>query len=81
MIAKGENFFDGRNGGVVCAKCQEYMCSACDTIIKGNFVTFAGKKVHSNCFKCAKCREVLDVKDFYEKNSKPYCKKDFQLLA
>ena len=36
-----------------------------------------GKDWHPGCFKCDKCKIPLDPENFYEKNGKPYCEKDF----
>lgn len=39
-----------------------------------------GKDWHPNCFKCTQCKIPLDPENFYEKNGKPYCEKDFHNL-
>jgi hypothetical protein len=35
---------------------------------------------HTHCFKCTHCGIPLEERNFYEKNGKPYCEKDYMDL-
>jgi len=79
MLAKGEDFFEGKRG-VLCRSCHDYQCQECQQVIKTSeaIVKFKGAKYHGNCFRCTKCRTVLDPKEFYELSGKPYCHSDYK---
>lgn len=36
-----------------------------------------GKDWHPECFNCTKCHIPLSPDNFFEKNGKPYCEKDY----
>jgi len=55
-------------------------CSACGKALTGSVLTAMGKKFHKDCFVCTECKQSLQGQQFYEKNGKPFCQKDFESL-
>jgi len=65
--------------GIVCLKCRSMECTVCKGVIpEGETpVEFYGDKMHAKCFKCSKCKCVLNPKESYEFRRKPYCLRDY----
>lgn len=60
-------------GTPICAKCNQ-------KITNGKALKAINLSWHPHHFQCAHCGENLEGKEFYEKNNKPYCVKDYQNL-
>ncbi|XP_054165589.1 zinc finger protein 808-like isoform X3 [Oppia nitens] len=55
-------------------------CCVCTEPIKDKAINALGKMWHTYCFKCTACGIPLEERNFYEKNGKPYCEKDYMNL-
>jgi hypothetical protein len=55
-------------------------CCACGLPIKDKAINALNKMWHTHCFKCTHCGIPLEERNFYEKNGKPYCEKDYMDL-
>ena len=55
-------------------------CGTCAKPVTLEGCTAFGKVYHKECFKCCVCRKRIDGK-FFEKNGKPYCSKDFEVIC
>lgn len=53
-------------------------CPACHKPIDGSVVSAMDKIWHSNCFKCITCQKILENEQYFEKDGKPYCGKDYK---
>eukprot|EP00300_Choanocystis_sp_HF-7_P029142 c35565_g1_i1.p1 GENE.c35565_g1_i1~~c35565_g1_i1.p1 ORF type:complete len:290 (-),score=58.26 c35565_g1_i1:153-893(-) len=55
-------------------------CAACMKPIIGQVVTALGQSWHSEHFACVKCRTPLGSTNFFEKDGRPYCERDYHEL-
>lgn len=52
-------------------------CYACGKALAGSLLTAMGHKFHKECFVCTKCKQSLQGQQFFEKDGKPLCEKDY----
>jgi len=59
-----------------------FECSVCREMIPPKEIPFnyKGEKMHAKCFKCTRCDQVLNQKEVYEIEGKPYCLRDYSSL-
>ncbi|KAJ8043973.1 Paxillin [Holothuria leucospilota] len=55
-------------------------CAACNKQIVGQIVTALGKTWHPEHFVCAECNMELGSENFFERDDKAYCEKDYHHL-
>lgn len=55
-------------------------CFTCGERVVGQVITALGRNYHKEHFTCAHCGQELGTRNFYEKDDKPYCEKDYQAL-
>lgn len=55
-------------------------CAGCMKPILGQVVTALGQSWHVEHFACFKCRTPLNSSNFFEKDGRPYCERDFHEL-
>jgi paxillin len=55
-------------------------CQACHKPIVGQVVTALGKTWHPEHFQCVHCGIELGTKNFFERDSEPYCETDYHNL-
>ncbi|XP_046841243.1 paxillin-like isoform X3 [Xenia sp. Carnegie-2017] len=56
------------------------ICAACNKPIVGQVVTALGKTWHPEHFACVVCELPLGSRNFFERDGKPYCEKDYHEL-
>nr|XP_060641390.1 paxillin isoform X2 [Anolis sagrei ordinatus] len=56
------------------------VCGACKKPIAGQVVTAMGKTWHPEHFVCTHCQEEIGSRNFFERDSQPYCEKDYHNL-
>ncbi|XP_065215331.1 leupaxin isoform X2 [Planococcus citri] len=59
---------------------QKGCCSACDKPIVGQVITALGKTWHPEHFVCTHCSQELGTRNFFERDSHPYCEPDYHNL-
>lgn len=53
-------------------------CTRCKTSVYAAEKVLGGKLIfHSICFKCADCKKVLNLTNYFEHNNEIYCKRKF----
>ena len=52
-------------------------CAACNKPIIGQVCTALGRTWHPEHFTCVTCDVPLGAKNFFERDGKPYCEKDY----
>ncbi|KAM5125899.1 transforming growth factor beta-1-induced transcript 1 protein-like, partial [Mantella aurantiaca] len=58
------------------------LCHSCQRPIAGQVITALGHTWHPEHFVCSHCKSLIGNTNFFEKEGKPYCEKDyFTLLA
>lgn len=55
-------------------------CPGCDKEIEGSVVSAMESIWHDRCFKCTSCHKTLKNEQYFEKDDKPYCGKDYRKL-
>ncbi|CAF0973381.1 unnamed protein product [Didymodactylos carnosus] len=55
-------------------------CHACNHSIVGQVITVLDRYYHPEHLRCTACNCEIGRKDFYEKNSRPYCENDYRRL-
>ncbi|CAO3631262.1 unnamed protein product [Mucor hiemalis] len=55
-------------------------CPGCDKEIEGSVVSAMERIWHDRCFKCTSCHKTLENEQYFEKDDKPYCGKDYRKL-
>lgn len=55
-------------------------CPACHRPIDGTIVSAMDKIWHAHCFTCFTCHKSLENDQYFEKDGKPYCSKDYRDL-
>ncbi|KAM7410028.1 hypothetical protein PAMA_001477 [Pampus argenteus] len=55
-------------------------CAYCNKCIAGKMITALGEVWHPEHFVCVACKTELGTKNFFEREGKPYCEKDYQEL-
>uniref|UniRef100_A0A3B4AM59 LIM zinc-binding domain-containing protein n=1 Tax=Periophthalmus magnuspinnatus TaxID=409849 RepID=A0A3B4AM59_9GOBI len=55
-------------------------CTACQKPVVGQVVTALGKVWHPEHFVCTECEIELGSRNFFEKDSRPYCESDYFTL-
>ena len=55
-------------------------CNVCNEPIDGEVCTAFGKMWHPKHFVCDMCKTELWTKNYYEKDGKPYCEKDYHQI-
>jgi len=55
-------------------------CSACAKPIVGKVITALGRLWHPEHFVCVHCKEPLGARNFFERDTLPYCEEDYHLL-
>ncbi|KAM7388314.1 hypothetical protein PAMP_024500 [Pampus punctatissimus] len=55
-------------------------CAYCNKCIAGKMITALGEVWHPEHFVCVVCKTELGTKNFFEREGKPYCEKDYQEL-
>ncbi|XP_018431410.1 PREDICTED: transforming growth factor beta-1-induced transcript 1 protein-like, partial [Nanorana parkeri] len=53
------------------------LCQSCQRPIAGQAVTALGHTWHPEHFVCAHCKSLIGTTNFFEKDGKPYCEKDY----
>ncbi|XP_048582547.1 leupaxin isoform X2 [Nematostella vectensis] len=53
------------------------MCAACNKPIIGQVCTALGKTWHPEHFACVACEAPLGTQNFFERDGKPYCERDY----
>lgn len=53
------------------------MCAACNKPIIGQVCTALGRTWHPEHFTCVACDMPLGTRNFFERDGKPYCEKDY----
>ncbi|XP_054279165.1 leupaxin-like [Macrosteles quadrilineatus] len=48
-------------------------CRSCGERITGSILTALNETWHQECFKCTNCEEIIGLKEFTERDGKPYC--------
>ena len=56
------------------------MCAACNKPIIGQVCTALGKTWHPEHFTCVACELPLGSRNFFEREGKPFCEKDYHEL-
>ncbi|XP_053550750.1 transforming growth factor beta-1-induced transcript 1 protein isoform X2 [Bombina bombina] len=56
------------------------LCHSCQRPIAGQVVTALGFTWHPEHFACAHCHSLIGSTNFFEKDGKPYCERDYFLL-
>nr|XP_033810753.1 paxillin isoform X2 [Geotrypetes seraphini] len=56
------------------------VCGACKKPIAGQVVTAMGRTWHPEHFVCTHCQEEIGSRNFFERDSQPYCEKDYHNL-
>ncbi|KAM3826316.1 paxillin isoform 3-T3 [Vipera latastei] len=56
------------------------VCGACKKPIAGQVVTAMGKTWHPEHFVCTHCQEEIGSRNFFERDSQPYCERDYHNL-
>ncbi|CAB4060714.1 PXN [Lepeophtheirus salmonis] len=59
---------------------QKGSCFACQKPIIGQVITALGKMWHPEHFTCHHCNDELGTMNFFEREGKPYCEKDYHCL-
>ncbi|XP_026678006.1 leupaxin isoform X2 [Diaphorina citri] len=59
---------------------QKGCCSSCDKPIVGQVITALGKTWHPEHFICTHCNQELGTRNFFERDSRPYCEPDYHNL-
>jgi len=59
---------------------QKGVCAACKKPIVGQVITALGYTWHPEHFTCAKCNMELGTSNFFERDGKAYCERDYHLL-
>lgn len=80
-----EKTFNERNGEPVCTNCYLYKysatCAQCKKPISGKVVKALGQTWHEEHFICGgPCGLGMGGQPFYERDGKPYCKLDYEML-
>lgn len=55
-------------------------CAACAKPIVGQVITALARLWHPEHFMCVHCREPIGTRNFFERDSQPYCERDYHLL-
>ncbi|ESO09833.1 hypothetical protein HELRODRAFT_97219 [Helobdella robusta] len=55
-------------------------CAACSKLIVGQVITALRQLWHPEHFVCAHCKQELGTKNFFERDSLPYCEEDYHYL-
>lgn len=55
-------------------------CAACNSVIKGAYVTALGQSWHPEHFVCTECNKPFEGSSFHKHGDKPYCQSDFNKL-
>jgi len=55
-------------------------CAACEKPIAGQMITAMGETWHREHFTCAHCGVELGNKNFFERDGRPYCERDYHEL-
>ncbi|XP_077129684.1 transforming growth factor beta-1-induced transcript 1 protein isoform X1 [Ranitomeya variabilis] len=53
------------------------LCESCQRPIAGQVVTALGHKWHPEHFVCAHCKSLIGTTNFFEKEGRPYCERDY----
>ncbi|XP_072273108.1 transforming growth factor beta-1-induced transcript 1 protein [Pyxicephalus adspersus] len=53
------------------------LCQSCQRPIAGQVVTALGHTWHPEHFVCAHCKSLIGSTNFFEKDGRPYCEKDY----
>ncbi|NP_001090425.2 transforming growth factor beta-1-induced transcript 1 protein [Xenopus laevis] len=56
------------------------LCESCQRPIAGQVVTALGHTWHPEHFVCAHCHTLIGTTNFFEKDGRPYCEKDYFML-
>ncbi|XP_075703718.1 transforming growth factor beta-1-induced transcript 1 protein-like, partial [Rhinoderma darwinii] len=56
------------------------LCESCQRPIAGQVVTALGHTWHPEHFACAHCKSLIGSTNFFEKDGRPYCEKDYFAL-
>ncbi|KAG8433379.1 hypothetical protein GDO86_017601 [Hymenochirus boettgeri] len=56
------------------------LCESCQRPIVGQVVTALGHTWHPEHFICAHCHSLIGSTNFFEKDGRPYCEKDYFML-
>ncbi|XP_012263726.1 paxillin-like isoform X3 [Athalia rosae] len=59
---------------------QKGCCNACEKPIVGQVITALGKTWHPEHFTCTHCNQELGTRNFFERDSHPYCEPDYHNL-
>jgi len=55
-------------------------CAACAKPIVGQVITALARLWHPEHFMCIHCKEPIGTRNFFERDSQPYCERDYHLL-
>lgn len=55
-------------------------CPACHKPIDGTIVSAMDKVWHAHCFTCFSCHKPLENEQYFKKDGKPYCSRDYRDL-
>jgi len=82
---KLEGTFYAKNNEPYCPRCASnrapvapgglVACVVCKQQLTGSYVTFNSENYHSQCFTCAKCKQVLPVDSFYIIKQQFHCER------
>jgi len=75
----GGGFWE-KNGMPHCGCLDAYYCGGCTKLIQGKILTALGKKWHSDCFVCTKCKTGLTSGFWPSKLQEPFCQNCFKLI-
>ena len=59
---------------------QKGVCFECQRPIVGQVITALGNTFHPEHFTCATCNQELGMKNFFERDGKPYCELDYHTM-
>lgn len=59
---------------------QKGCCNSCEKPIVGQVITALGKTWHPEHFTCFHCKQELGTRNFFERDSHPYCELDYHNL-
>jgi hypothetical protein len=79
----GQQFYE-KNGQPYHETCYHALfsprCAGCGQPITGQYITALGKTWHPEHFVCARCGKPFGSEGYYERDGKPYCRRDYDEL-
>jgi len=80
-VALGTRNFYEIEGHSQCENCYRALscprCAQCDKPVTDRCITALGKKWHPEHFVCTQCLQPFGSGQFFERDGKPYCERDF----